>query len=163
MQRHSTLTFQLPSACCICYYIPSHSAWEGFVLALGGLLLPPVHKALEKGFRKGWQVKVHHGHLSGPIFTAYVSESAQHLCPSPWTSLWSLKIFSFSAKTLPNDSWLCCTTVSNWKQNSRHPAWDYCTRQNSMAAAPFSYSCTSACGISKLFTHQNSLMSVCSH
>lgn len=30
--------------------------------------------------------KVHHvGHLSGPIFTAYISEGAQHPCPSPWT------------------------------------------------------------------------------
>lgn len=45
----------------------------------------------------------------------------------------------------------------NWKQKSRHPAWDYCRRQNSMAAAPFLYSCTSAFGISKLFKHQNSL------
>lgn len=31
----------------------------------------------------------------------------------------------------------------NWKQKSRHPAWDYCRRQNSMAAAPFLCSCTS--------------------
>jgi len=32
--------------------------------------------------------KVHHvGHLSGPIFTAYVSESAQYPCPSPQTHI----------------------------------------------------------------------------
>lgn len=130
---------------------------------LGNSFFPPAHNALAKSFRKSWQVKVHHGQLSGPIFTAYVSESAQHLCPSPRTSLWSLKIFSFSAKTF-HELFLALlhhSIESGSKNLDTQP--EITAGGSSVAAAPFLYSCTSACGISKLFTHQNSLMFVCSH
>lgn len=39
MQSHSALTFPFPSTHWICYFISSPSVWEGFALALGGLLL----------------------------------------------------------------------------------------------------------------------------
>lgn len=109
MQRHSALTFQFPSACWICYFIPSHSAWEGFVLAPGGLLLPlsTLHTMPWQRFSEmPGKFKVHRvGHLSGPIFTAYISESAQYTSSSMDSSPWSRKIFRSSASTLSNYSW----------------------------------------------------------
>lgn len=59
------------------------------MLALGGLLLPlsTLHTMpWQRGSEMAEEFKVHQvGHLSGPIFTAYVSESAQPPRPSPWT------------------------------------------------------------------------------
>lgn len=159
MQRHSALTFQFPSACCICYFIPSHSAWEGFVLAPGGLLLPPLHtKPQQNVSERADKIRCIMG-IWAPNFHSLCFRK----CSTSVSSLWSLKIFSFSDKTLPYYSWLCCTIVLKLEAKSGHPAWDYCRRLNSIAAAPFLYSCTSAFGISKLFKHQNSLKSVHSH
>lgn len=58
------------------------------MLAHGALLLLSILYTMpcQRVSEMAGKFKVHHvGHLSGPIFTAYVSESAQHLCPSPWT------------------------------------------------------------------------------
>ena len=117
MQRYSALTFQFLSTCWICSFIPSHSAWEGFVLALGGHLLLPLSTLHTMPWQKVSEVagkfKVHHvGHLNGPIFTAYVSESAQHLCPSPRTPhLGHSKSSAFQPVPfqITPDPW--CTTV----------------------------------------------------
>lgn len=72
------------------------------MLVLEGLL-HPAHNALAKSLRNECKFKVRHSrHLSGPIFTAYVSESAQHPCPSPWTSHLGHSIFSLPLQVPPD-------------------------------------------------------------
>lgn len=117
MQRHSALTFQFPRAYWICYFIPSHSAQDGFVLALGGHLLLPLSTLHAMPWQRVSEMaskfKVHHvGHLSSPVFTAYVSESAQHPCPSPWTPhLGHPKSSAFQPVPFQITPDLWCTTV----------------------------------------------------
>lgn len=161
MQRLSALTFELSSACCICYFIPSHSAWEGFVLALGGLLIPPcTTKSWKKVSERADKLRCIMGISVAQFSTAYFQKVLNICVLLHRPPFGHLKSSSFQPKPFQMILGSVAPQYWNWKQNSRHPAWDYCRRQNSMAAAPFSYNCTSACGISKLFTCQNSLMSV---
>lgn len=130
---------------------------------LGTSSSPPAHKALAKGFRKGWQGKVHHGHLSAQ-FSQLMFQKVLNICVLlHGPPFGHLKSSAFQPKPFQIILGSVVPQYWNWKQKSGHTAWDYCRRQNSMAAAPFLYSCTSAFGISKLFTHQNSLKSVHSH
>lgn len=128
---------------------------------------PPCTQCPGKGFQK-WLTSLRC--IRSGIFTAQFSQltsekSARHPCPFPRTPQpWSLRIFSFSASTLPNYSWpLVHHSTKTGSKKSRHSAWDHCRRQNATAAAPFLHRCTSAFDNPKLFTHQNSPKPVHSH
>lgn len=161
MQRHSVLTFQFPSACWICYFIPSHSAQEGFVLALGGLLLPLSTQCPGKRFQK--ELASLRCIMSGILvaqFSQLMFRKVLNICILVHGHVTlvtqNLQFFSqYPSKLL----WV----VHQSTKTGRHPAWDHCRRQNATAAAPILYRCTSAFDNPKLFTRQNSLKPVRSH
>lgn len=162
MQRHSALTFQFPSACWICYFIPSHSAREGFVLALGGLLLPLSTQCPGKGFQKLLaSLRCIMSGILAARFSQLMFQKVLNICVLVHGHV-TLVTYNPQLFGRYTSKWLW-PLVHHSTTTGRHPAWDPCRGQSATAAAPILYRCTSAFPDPTLFTCQSSLKTVRSH
>lgn len=127
--------------------------WGGFCAGTWGPPPPPLHtKPWQKVSKRADKLRCIMG-ISMAQFSQLMFLKVLNICVLlHGPPFGHLKSSAFQPKSFQIILGSVAPQYWKWKQKSRHPAWDYCRRQNSMAAAPFLYSCTSACGISELFT-----------